>query len=211
MPLSVSGPKSLESDQSKWRTENEEFVYVTVGARAAVLFRQQSCPGLFWGDFRPVVSGRRRLRRFDDSTGYRLTVGYNVNPNVAVEGSYTDAGEFDADDDVLALLSFVGGIPVEDASIEVDGIEFAVVGKAPLSDTVSAYAKLGIFMWDADFNFDFGALGSGSDSDDGSDPFYGAGVSFGIGEKVALNLEYMFYEAADGDVDVLGAGVVVNF
>ena len=148
---------------------------------------------------------------FDDSTGYRLTVGYNVNPNVAVEGSYTYAGEFDADDDLLAFLSFISPLPVEDASVEVDGIEFAVVGKAPLSDTVSAYGKLGIFMWDAEFNFDFGASGSGSDSDDGSDPFYGVGISFDIGEKAALNLEYMFYEASDGDVDVLGAGVMVNF
>ena len=148
---------------------------------------------------------------FDDSTGYRLTVGYNVNANVAVEGSYTYAGEFDADDDVLAEVSFFTGVPVEDASVEVDGIELAVVGKAPLSDTVSAYGKIGVFMWDAEFDVDLGSFGSDSDSDDGSDPFYGAGVSFGINQRVALNLEYMFYEASDGDVDVLGAGVMVNF
>ena len=148
---------------------------------------------------------------FDDSTGYRLTVGYNVNPNIAFEGSYTYAGEFDADDDLLAELSFIAGTTVEDASVEIDGFELALVGKAPLTDTVSAYGKFGIFMWDADFDFDIGVLGSFSESDDGSDPFYGAGVSFGLGQQAALNLEYMLYEASDGDFEAFGAGVTVNF
>ena len=148
---------------------------------------------------------------FDDSNGYRITVGYNVNPNVAVEGSYTNAGEFDVEDDFLAVLEIIAGVPLEGASVEVDGLEFAVVGKAPLSETVSLFGKIGIFMWDADFTIDSVSFGSVSDSDDGSDPFYGAGISFGIGQRVALNLEYLFYEASDGDVDVLGAGVMVNF
>ena len=148
---------------------------------------------------------------FDDSNGYRITVGYNVNPNVAVEGSYTYAGEFDADDDLLAALSFFTGVPVEDASVEVDGIEFAVVGKVPLSDTASIFGRAGIYMWDADFDFDLGPLGSGSDSDDGTDPFFGAGVSINISPTVSLNLEYVLYDVDDSDIDYLGGGLAVSF
>lgn len=148
---------------------------------------------------------------FDDSNGYKITLGYNANSNIAFEGSLTNLGEFDVDDDFLAVLELVAGVPLEGASVEVDGIELAVVASAPLSDAVSIFGRAGMFMWDADIKIDSVSSGSVSESDDGSDPFFGAGVSFGIGESAALNLEYVAYEADDGDVDYLGAGLTINF
>jgi opacity protein-like surface antigen len=148
---------------------------------------------------------------FDDSNGYKITLGYNANSNIAIEGSYTNLGEFDADDDLLAGLEFFTGVALEDASVEVDGIELAVVASAPLSDSASIFGRIGIFMWDADFTIDTVSFGSISDSDDGSDPFFGAGVSFGVSQTVTLNVEYVAYEASDGDIDYLGAGLAVSF
>lgn len=148
---------------------------------------------------------------FDDSNGYKITLGYYVNSNIAIEGSLTNLGEFDVDDDFLAELELVVGEPLDDASVEVDGIELAVVASAPLSNAVSIFGRVGIFMWDADFKIDSVSSGSVSESDDGSDLFFGAGVGFGIGESAALNLEYVAYEADDSDVDYLGAGLTINF
>lgn len=148
---------------------------------------------------------------FDDSNGYRFTIGYDVNPNVAIEGSYTYLGDFDADDDTIAALEFLTGVALDDVSVEVDGFEFAVVGKGPISDTVTVFGKAGIFVWDAEYKIDTVRFGSDSDTDDGSDPFFGFGVGFDLSKALTLNVEYSFYEASDGDIDYLGAGVNIRF
>lgn len=160
--------------------------------------------GVSFGSTSPDEDG------FDDSDGYKLTAGYNVNENVSIEASLTDLGEFDADDDLIAALEFFSGISIDSASVEVDGIEFAVVGHALLSDTVSIFGRVGIFMWDAEYEIDTVSFGSDSESEDGSDAFFGAGVSFDVGESAALNLEYVAYEADDGDVEYLGVGLTIN-
>ena len=148
---------------------------------------------------------------FDDSNGYRLTVGYNANENVSIEASLTNLGEFDADDDLVAALEFITGDAVDGASVEVDGIEFALVGHAPLSDTVSIFGRAGLFMWDAKYKIDFVDFGSFSETDDGSDPFFGAGLSFDVGSQAALRVEYTQYEADDTDIDFVGAGLDIRF
>lgn len=148
---------------------------------------------------------------FDDSNGYRITLGYDVNPNISIEGSYTNLGEFDADDDLISALEFVTGVALDDVSVDVDGIELAVVGKVPLSDTVTFFGKAGIFMWDADFKIDTVSSGSDTETDDGSDPFFGFGVGFDVSKALVLNLEYNAYEASEGDVDYFGASANIKF
>ena len=148
---------------------------------------------------------------FEDSNGYRLTVGYNANENVSVEASLINLGEFDADDDAIAAVEFFSGVAIDDVSVEVDGIEFALVGHAPLSDTVSIFGRAGIFMWDAEFKIDTVSFGSASETDDGSDPFVGAGLSFNVGSQAALRVEYTQYEADDVDIDFVGAGLDIRF
>jgi len=161
--------------------------------------------GVSFGSTSPDEDG------FDDSDGYKLTAGYNANENVSIEASFTNLGEFDADDDALAALEFFSGISIDGASVEVDGIEFAVVGHAPLSDTISIFGRAGIFMWDAKYKIDTVSFGSDSETDDGSDVFFGAGLSFDVGSQAALRVEYSQYDAADGDIDFIGAGLDISF
>lgn len=148
---------------------------------------------------------------FDDSNGYKITGGYNVNPTVAIEVSYTQLGEFDADDELIAALEFLTAVAIDDVSVEIDGIEFGVVGHAPISDSASIFGRVGIFMWDAELTIDTTAMGSTSDSDDGSDPFFGFGINFDVGQTTALKAEYVVYDAFDGDVDYIGAGLDIRF
>jgi hypothetical protein len=96
-------------------------------------------------------------------------------------------------------------------SVEVDGIEFALVGHAPLSDTFSIFGRVGIFMWDAEIKIDTVSFGSESETDDGSDAFFGADLSFDVGSQAALRVEYTRYDAADGDIDFIGAGLDFRF
>ena len=161
--------------------------------------------GVSFGSTSPDEDG------FDDSDGYKLTAGYNATENISIEASLTNLGEFDADDDLIAEVEFFSGIALDGASVEVDGIEIALVGHAPISDTISIFGRAGIFMWDAEFKIDTVSFGSGSETDDGSDAFFGAGLSFDVGSQAALRVEYSQYDAADGDIDFIGAGLDIKF
>ena len=161
--------------------------------------------GVSFGSTSPDEEG------FDDSNGYKLTAGYNANEYVSIEASLTNLGEFDADDDVVAALNFIPGFAIEGASVEVDGIEFGLVGHAPLSETISIFGRAGIFIWEAEYTIDTVSFGSDSDTDDGSDAFFGAGLSFDVGSQAALRVEYTVYDAADSDIDFLGAGLDIRF
>jgi OOP family OmpA-OmpF porin len=161
--------------------------------------------GISFGSTSPDEDG------FDDSDGYKLTAGYNANENLSIEASLTNLGEFDADDDLIAELEFFSGIALNGASVEVDGIEFSLVGHAPISDTISIFGRAGIFMWDAKFKVDSVSFGSDSETDDGSDVFFGAGLSFDVGSQAALRVEYTLYDADDADIDFIGAGLDIRF
>ncbi len=54
-------------------------------------------------------------------------------------------------------------------------------------------------------------LGTDSESDDGTDIFYGIGAYLSLSEAVNLKFEYQMHELDDADVDVLGLGVTVAF
>lgn len=149
---------------------------------------------------------------FKDDTGYRITGGALLNPNFALEASYTSLGEFEADEDTRNAIGYLaGGYDVSDVSIEVTGVEFAAVGIAPLNDTFSLFGKIGLYMWDAEVNVDVAGYGSGSDSDDGNDPFFGVGFLVNVSQQISLKGEFNRYDAMDGDVDFLGVGLNLNF
>ena len=148
---------------------------------------------------------------FEDSEGFRIGGGYFFNEYVAVEGAYTNLGEFDADDELVAALELVGGIPLDGASVEVEGFEFGLRGEIQASDIVTIYLRAGILRWDADFNIDTMSSGTFSDSDEGTDPYIGAGIGINVTPTINIGLEYMAYDAADGDVDYTGIGVAIRF
>ena len=75
---------------------------------------------------------------------------------------------------------------------------------------MSAFGRLGFFMWDADIDVSFNGL-TGSDSDDGSDPFFGVGAEIALADRLTLTVEFSRYEALDDDVDFVGVGLRSGF
>lgn len=141
---------------------------------------------------------------FDDDR-YLLegVVGWQIIPNLAIEGNYIDFAKYGN----------------SAASAEVDGYGAAVVGRLPLTDSFSIYAKGGLFWWDADVR----VLGvKRSQSDDS--PFYGVGAAFHISPALGITAEYKRFEVdydrrdfpvpprkSDTDLDTLTVGVRFNF
>lgn len=147
---------------------------------------------------------------FEDSGAFRLFGGYQLSPGLAVEFGYTDAGSFDVTDAGLNTLSFLTGFNVTAASVDVSGFEFSGVFSVPVGPTVSAFGRLGMFLWDADTEVSVNGLAI-SDSDDGSDPFFGVGAAIALADRLTLTVEFSRYDVLDGDVDFLGIGLRSGF
>ncbi|MGM1053857.1 MAG: porin family protein [Pseudomonadota bacterium] len=149
----------------------------------------------------------------DTDTAYKLFVGYQFNPNFAVEASYVDFGDFEAN-----ARTMVDGIPVTgSAKLSVDGFTAALVGKLPIQDGFSVYGKLGMIAWDADLDESAEALGlrqTNSYGDDGTDPFYGIGAEYVV-NQVMMRLEFERYDISDSgedlDVDLISASIGYRF
>lgn len=136
----------------------------------------------------------------DTDTTFGIAAGYRINENFAVELGYQDFGEVSAS---------AGNAS---AKVEADAIQLSVIGSVPVSENAGVYAELGFDSWDADASYtNHPDLGTGSESEDGTDIFYGIGAYLSLSEAVNLKLEYQMHELDDTDVDVLGLGVTVAF
>jgi OOP family OmpA-OmpF porin len=138
---------------------------------------------------------------FDDTdTSFGIAAGYRINENFSVELGIQDFGEISAS---------AGGAS---AKIGADAIQLSVIGGVPVSENAGVYAELGFDLWNADRSYsNIPGIGSGSESDDGTDIFYGIGAYISLGEAVNLKFEYQMHELGDTDIDVLGLGFTLSF
>ncbi len=141
----------------------------------------------------------------EKNTAWKIFGGYQFNRNFAGEFGYTDLGKTTA--------SFVGFGSLSNA---VTGFELTGVGSLPVNQQVSVYGRLGFFLWNADFKDGTGLIGSASAS--GMGLTFGFGASFNLATNVALRLEWQRYKEVgdvnttiNGDIDLIGAGLVVKF
>ena len=124
----------------------------------------------------------------DDSL-WKAYAGSSINSTFGVELSFVD----------FARATSQG------STFDADGYGAALVLQLPFP-IVTAYAKGGVYFWDAESNF-----AGVSASDSGDDPFYGAGVKFSLAPHVALRVEYERYKISDVKLDTANAAVQVNF
>jgi outer membrane immunogenic protein len=135
---------------------------------------------------------------FDENDfAWKTFGGYNFDLpviNLAVEAGYVNLGG--PSGDVLG----------ETLQIETDGFDaFGVIGIdiGPLG----VFAKYGLISWDAEFTVD----GLSEGAEDGSDPAYGIGATFGIG-SIDVRAEYEVFDIADSDdVSLVSVGIVWTF
>ena len=132
----------------------------------------------------------------DTDTGLRVFLGTDINPNFRIEGFWVDFGEVKASDS--------SGNSV---TIESDGIGIAALGVLTASERFDVFGKLGLLAWDADLETNFGF----SDSDDGTDPFFGAGARYWISDAFALRGEGEEFELDDADVSLLSISGELRF
>lgn len=121
---------------------------------------------------------------------WKAYFGSMFNSSVGIELSYVD---FERASD-------------QGSSFDADGYGIALLLGAPLSSNFTIYAKGGLYFWDAESNF-----AGVRATDDGDDPFYGAGLKFKLGQHLALRLEYERYKLSNIDLDTANLSIQGSF
>lgn len=154
-------------------------VFATSSAMAA-----PEAPNLYVGANYGVYKDRGG--DFDEDDDFKeFLVGLQFNSFLAVEGSYLDFGSFGGD---------VG-------KADIDGYDLAIVGRLPVTDSFSLFAKAGQLFWDADVR-----VAGLKDSYDGDEPFFGVGADFYVTNNLAVVLEYDRYKIDLEDSNLPGPG-----
>lgn len=131
---------------------------------------------------------------FDEATSFSLGIGYFFNNYFGLECSYIDLG--DAEDDVVGLIE-----------VSADALMLMAVGKYDMSDMFSVYAKVGMAAWDGKVS----APGYGSESEDGTDLTWAAGMMINFTEQFSFFGQYQAFDLDDLDIDNISLGIQYHF
>ena len=131
-------------------------------------------------------------------TLFKLVGGYSFNKYFAFEVAYVDAGTQE---------DRIGDVEVANES---SGVIASVLARAPFSESVAVFAKLGYAFYDAEATVRRGdARESESDSDES--PAYGVGIELAVWRGLRLRGEYELVDVNEGDFDMVSVGAVYKF
>jgi OOP family OmpA-OmpF porin len=154
-------------------------------------------PGFYAG----IGGGNSHLKLGNDDLeveandiGYQLFGGYNFGRYFAIEAAYFDGGVLT--DDVFGF----------DLEFGLDGFIASAVGRVPVSDRFSLFAKLGVASYDSKVDFGFDAQ-----REHQSDLSYAAGGELSFGEHWGMRIEFEGIDISDGDFYMLGVSGLYRF
>ncbi|MEM6640601.1 MAG: outer membrane beta-barrel protein [Pseudomonadota bacterium] len=130
----------------------------------------------------------------DDAAALRFGLGYDFGNNIALEGTYVNLGEVESD-----ILG-----PGNDGTTS--GLVLAARFTLPVTETLSASARMGGFFWEAEID-----TLDGEFVNEGEDIVYGVGLDFAATERLALTAAWDRFEFGDSDADVIWAGLRFRF
>jgi OOP family OmpA-OmpF porin len=136
-------------------------------------------------------------------TGYKIYGGFQFHKNLAGELSYVDLGQ-------LTYQGNFGGLPVTNGRINVTGLNFALLGIAPVSETFRVLVKMGFFAWEADArdvtnNVPFQQITNGADIS------FGLGLRLDLTQNLSARLEYENFKINSDNAALLSGGVMLRF
>lgn len=145
----------------------------------------------------------------DTDTGWKLYLGYQFNPNFAVEGGYVDLGKFN-------FSSTTAGGSLSGELKTKNGAFIDAVGIIPLQNNFSIFGKLGLYSIKSELNGS-GPGGSVSASHTTGDITYGIGAGYDFTRNLAARLEWERFNkvgdnpTAEADLDLVSIGILYKF
>ena len=162
----------------------------------------------------------------DNAFGYKLFGGYSFNENIAVEFSYIDMGEVDANSSASGTFYDLANNPIvgdlfATAKAEVDAFTLDASLNYPITSFVAVMVKAGVYAADTKLEIDAGGSISTqnynySKTEDSTGLHYGIGANFKVTDAIGLRAEWERLdnvEANNGesDVDLISAALIYNF
>jgi len=145
----------------------------------------------------------------EDDTSWALIWGKHLSPNLDLELGYIDYGEASLSGVSGNTFKFEGTTYTFNATatamLEGDAWILGIKPKMSISDTVDVFARVGINMWDSTLRIS-SATASADVSDDGSDLYYGFGLS-GTFDNFIFSFSHTRYEFDQEDVDSNGLAI----
>ncbi len=125
------------------------------------------------------------------SNNPNLHLGYQLNPNFAIEGSYDRVGKMNVNSSITT--------PSPDTATgawKANGVGLSVVGKLPIDTQWSVFGRLGVEQWRTSLNL---ASNSGGATNVGftsttTGLLAGAGAAYALSQRVDATAEFVHYD-----------------
>lgn len=134
----------------------------------------------------------------DSDTARAFQLGFRPARHLAIEAGYANLGSLS--------ISYPG---LGQGSAEVKGFTLGADVLLPAYRQVTLFARAGLFHWKVDASART-RYGTGWDSEDGDDPYLGAGFLFGW-DNLKFRAGYTRYDVDDDHADVVSAGLQYFF
>lgn len=140
---------------------------------------------------------------------YKMAVGLQANPYVALEAQYTDLGK---PSEKGFVVDNAGNLYNAKASLSTRGLGANLVGTLPIDD-FKLFAKVGYHKMETKATLKVDGFGSDSGKVREWVPSFGAGASYAIIPELEVVAEYeRFKDVADAyNVDLASVGLRYNF
>jgi len=171
--------------------------------------------------------GTRSTDSDDNATGYKLFGGYTFHENIAVEFSYINMGNVNANSSASgtfydALDNPIVGDLLASANAKVEAITLDAVLNYPITAATEVIVKGGIYGADTKLQLTASSDIPGTENynysktDGSSGLHYGIGINFKVTDAIGLRAEWeRLYQveanSGENDVDLLSAALVYNF
>jgi hypothetical protein len=137
----------------------------------------------------------------DKDVGFNIFYGLDYTPNIAVEFSYANLGKYELSGDTLTRTT--------DYAYQTFGISGLL--KVGIGKRAQAFARLGVHLWDVEYN------GFSNPDDSSVDIFGGVGLDVKITGSLFGRVEYNRYDivgleiGTEDNVDYFAANVIYKF
>lgn len=132
----------------------------------------------------PLMTGTSDSR----DTSWNVTLGYRVNANIAFELGYVNLGDLEASIADPSGASDARG----QLSFSTEGVTAAMVARFPIGRW-TPYLRSGVLFSETELDYAGGVSGAAFGErlkDDSEDAFFGVGVTYDLGSRWAMQLDF---------------------
>ena len=152
-----------------------------------------SYANMYASDFSQNVVGQTESHKYYDA-GYKLFVGYQLDRNWALEGSYVTLGKFQ-----YSYHDTGSGLGDSTLDYKVTGFGVSVIPSFSLGDSVTIFGRLGAFFSEATQTVasadgaSSGSVGNSTPQASAVSPLLGGGFQLEFNPGTAMRIEYENY------------------